>query len=112
MKEYEDQNFEFRARNITFHDRVDERWEEDETGVLVEEVKSGSWAALGALSVGDLIVRIDNDPIPDVAALKGKMEQISKTKPRSIVFMVRRGIYYAFLEIEPQWNHSKKFGKE
>ncbi|MCK5863200.1 MAG: PDZ domain-containing protein, partial [Candidatus Hydrogenedentes bacterium] len=66
MKKYQDKIFEFTVRNITFFDRASERWEETQQGVLVEQVKPGGWAALGRISVGDLIISIDQETVNTV----------------------------------------------
>jgi serine protease Do len=106
MKKYRDDNFEFTVRDITFFDRAREEWEEGKTGVLVEEIKSGSWAALGMLGVSDLIVEVNGDVVVDVDWFEQKMDTIAQEKPRTVVFKVMRGIYTLFLQFEPQWEGS------
>ncbi len=103
MKKYRNDDFEFLARGIAFHDRAEEQWPADQTGVLVEEVKSGGWAELGQLYVGDLILEIDGQPMRNVDELRPAMEQIAAAKKRSVVFKVLRGIHTRFLELEPKW---------
>ena len=58
--------FEFTARDMSFFDRVEEQWSNDQRGVLVEDVKSGSWAELGSLYVGDLILEVNGQPVTGV----------------------------------------------
>lgn len=103
MKKYRDEDFEFTARNVTFFDKAKEKWEEDQVGVLVEEVEPGSWAALGMLEAGDLILQVDGTPIASVEVLEAKMEEIGEAKPKSVVFKVLRDIYTRYLEFEPNW---------
>ena len=66
MKKYQDEVFEFTARDITFFDRASEKWAQEQTGVLVEQVKPGGWAALGDLVTSDLIIGIDDQPVNTV----------------------------------------------
>jgi len=103
MKKYRDDNFEFRARDISFFDIADEQWPLGQKGALVEEVKSGGWAEVGALYADDLILEVDGEPIADVDALKTAMEQSAARKKTSVVIKVLRGIHTAYLEIEPKW---------
>ena len=103
MKKYRNDDFEFTARDITFFDRAEEQWKEEQTGALVEEVKSGSWAELGALYADDLIVAIDTQPVRDVDSLKGLMERIAADKKKFVVMKVLRGIHTRYLELEPDW---------
>ena len=103
MKKYRDENFEFSARDISFFDVAEEQWPLDQKGALVEEVKSGSWAEVGALYTGDLILQVDGRPIQDVDALKTAMEQLAAKKRNYVVMQVLRGIHTAYLELEPAW---------
>ncbi len=103
MMRYEDPNFEFTVRDITYMDRVGRNWDLDQDGVLVEEVRSGSWADLGDLSTRDLIVNVNDEPIADVEDLQQVMENIEAEESETVIIQVRRGIGMRFLEIEPQW---------
>ena len=105
MKKYRNDAFEFTARDITFFDRADEQWNEDQAGAYVEEVKSGSWAELGSLYAGDLIVAIDGQPVRDVDSLKTLMEKTASEKKRAVVMKVVRGIHTRYLELEPDWKN-------
>jgi serine protease Do len=103
MKKYRNEDFEFVARDIAFHDRAEEQWPADQTGVLVEDVKSGSWAQLGSLQDEDLIVEIDGQKVANIDQLRPIMEKIASTKERFVVMKVLRGIHTRFLEFEPKW---------
>ena len=104
MKKYQDEVFEFTVRDITFFDRASERWEEKQQGVLVEQVKPGGWAALGRLSVGDLIIAIGDKEIREVNEVKEIMNAVTEDKKTSVVFKVKRGIRTMYLELEPKWD--------
>ncbi|MGN6552890.1 MAG: PDZ domain-containing protein [Verrucomicrobiota bacterium] len=103
MKKYWNENFEFTARDVSFFDAAEEQWENRETGALVEEVKSGSWAELGSLQVGDLILEVDGTPIQTVDGLRQEMERIASAKKSVLVVKVLRGIHTLYLEMEPDW---------
>lgn len=103
MKKYRNDAFEFTVRDITFFDKAQERWKTEQVGVLVDEVKSGGWAALGQLSVGDLLLAIDGHEANDVDTVKTLLEAVLENKPDTVVFKVLRGIHTLFIEIEPQW---------
>lgn len=103
MRKYRDDLFEYTGRNITFFDRAKEQWEENQRGVLVSEVTSGGWAALGMLYVGDLIQEIEGEPIPDIDGLRESMERVAENQPASVVIKVLRGIYTVYVELEPKW---------
>lgn len=105
MSKYQDENFEFTVREVTFFDRAEERWDEQQQGVLVEQIRSGSWAALARLSVGDLITEIDGTPIKDVVDVQEAMLHIEDIRPEAVVFTVKRGIHTLFIELEPKWDN-------
>ena len=104
MKKYRNTDFEFTARDVGFDDRADEQWSAEQTGAYVEDVSSGSWAELGSLSSGDLIVEVDGQKVRNVDELRPAMERIAKAKKRFLVMKVLRGIHTTFLELEPKWS--------
>jgi serine protease Do len=103
MKKYRNDDFEFTTRDIAFFDVAQEQWAPGQGGALVEDVKSGSWAELGSLYIGDLILEVDGQPVKDIESLKSIMADIAKMKKPFVVIKVRRGIHTAFLELEPAW---------
>jgi serine protease Do len=105
MKKYRNDDFEFTARNVSFFDSAEEQWDKNQSGALIEEVKTGSWAELANLYVGDLVVQVDNQPVGNVDALRQIMEKIASAKKPSVVMKVERGIHSAYLEFEPNWKH-------
>ena len=105
MKKYRNDDFEFTTRDVSFFDTAERRWAPDQRGALVEDVKSGSWAELGSLYVGDLILEVDGEVVQDVDVLRRRMEQITAGKPGVVVMKVKRGIHTAFLELEPDWKN-------
>ncbi len=103
MKKYRNEDFEFTVRDVAFFDVAQERWDPAQRGALVEDVKSGSWAELGSLYIGDLIVEVDGQPVKDVDSLKKIMAEIAQAKNEFVIIKVLRGIHTAFLELEPAW---------
>ena len=103
MKKYRNEDFEFTARDISFFDTIEHQWPADQQGALVEDVKSGSWAQLGSLAEGDLILEVDGRPVDTVDALRRELERVAAAKEKVVVIKVLRGIHTAYLEIEPNW---------
>jgi len=104
MEKYENKEFEFTVRDVAFFDRATEQWPEDQKGVLVEQVKPGSWAALGRLSEGDLIIAVDGQEVENVAVMEKLMDQVATDRAAAVVFSVQRGIHGFFIELEPKWD--------
>jgi serine protease Do len=103
MRKYRSDEFEFTAREVSFFDRVEEQLATDQQGVLVESVTAGSWAELGTLSAGDLILEVDGRPAGNVDSLRRELERVAAAKEKVVVIKVLRGIHTCYLEIEPNW---------
>ncbi|MFH2068526.1 MAG: trypsin-like peptidase domain-containing protein [Candidatus Omnitrophota bacterium] len=102
MKRYTDKDFGFTARDMALVDQVKGNIK-DESGVLVETVEQGSWVALGKMSVGDIILRIDGQTINNVGLLQQILKKAAADKPKRMIFLVKRGIHNLYLEMEPEW---------
>jgi S1-C subfamily serine protease len=103
LRVYEDLAFEFKTRDISYLDRVMNRWSKDQGGALVSQVDSGGWAAVAGLRTDDLIQSVDGQPVSAVKDLEDILGQVRSRKPKQVVFFLKRGIYTQFVEIEPTW---------
>ncbi|MCP4375070.1 MAG: PDZ domain-containing protein [bacterium] len=104
LAKYEDDKFEFTARNMSSMDKVRKRLSSELCGVLVAKVEAGGWAALGGLSAGDVLLSVQGHDTADVNALKTALGKVKSDRPRRVVFFVRRGIHTLYREIEPVWS--------
>jgi len=103
LVEYNDRQFDFSARDLTFQDRVQQALDQGQDGALITGVESGGWAALAHMAVGDIVLAVDGRPIVSAAALEERMKALSQARPARVVFFVRRGAQTLFLELEPAW---------
>ncbi len=103
MKRYDDEDFGFRARDLADADRRDPRLDRETTGVLVDSVTNGSWASLGRLSSGDVILAIDGRNVANVEELAARLKEIRAARPDSVIVFVRRGVRSLFLDLQPAW---------
>jgi S1-C subfamily serine protease len=91
------------VRDVADEDRVRQQLPKGEQGVLVESVSEGGWAALAHLAVGDFVLKLDREPVPNVAAFAERMKQVAAEKPESVVLYLRRGIHTIYVELQPKW---------
>ena len=103
LDEYEDPEFEFTAREMAFKDKVERKLAEGAKGVMLSKVAGSGWAEIAGLSSGDVILTVSDQPVNSLSDLKKIMENIKETKPKQVVFFVRRGIHTGFRELEPNW---------
>ena len=104
---YEDESFEFIARDIAFSDKADGGVIESQSGAYIESTSEGSWVALGGLRSGDIIADVNGTQIKGLSDLKVVMADIAQKKPTTVVFKVERGIHTLFLEVKPSWQESE-----
>jgi serine protease Do len=104
---YRDSDFEFGVRDIGFMDRATQHWPADRKGVLVDAVDQGSWAAVGQLAVGDLVVELDGSTIDSAGEFGKRMKRIAETRAPAVVLKVVRGIHTLFVELQPDWDGKK-----
>jgi len=74
------------------------------SGVFVESVDEGGWAAVARLAVGDIVMGIDGKAVSSVAEAEAKLNEIRAAKPRRVVLHVKRGAGEMFVEVEPGWS--------
>jgi serine protease Do len=108
LKKYQDEIFEFSAREISFMDKTEKALSESQGGVLVFGVDIGGWAAVGHLAVGDIILSVDGVATRNVSALKNVIKRLDEKKPESVIFFVKRGVHTLFLELRPEWNRTAR----
>ena len=106
LPEFEDEDLEYTARTLSFADRVFLRMNPSEHGLLVENVESAGWAALGGLRQGDLLLKINGNRLSNTDELARLMTQMKEKKPNQVIFFIQRGIHTLFLEIQPEWDPS------
>lgn len=99
-------DFDMTVREITFFDRVDNRWDEDVAGVIVVSVESAGWAGLGGIRAGDLIQRIDDDAVTDLESYREAMKRTTDAEPERVMFYLVRGVRTRFQYVEPEWSPS------
>ncbi len=103
LDEYKDDQFEFKARELSFYDRLSDQSIADVKGVRIISVQNAGWAALAGLSSGDTLVAIDGQPTDGIGALKKILAQLRESRPRRVMLFIKRGIRTQYLELEPKW---------
>lgn len=103
LQEYKCETLEFNARDVGKEDRLRDKSDESEKGVLITGVTNAGWAALGGLQHRDILRSINGKPVDSIETLKSLMQEINKQKPSHITLFIRRGITTRLIELEPTW---------
>jgi serine protease Do len=97
------ETFEFAVRELTFMDRVRNRWSPTAEGVLVVDCTSGGWANMAGLRGGDLVIKIGDDFVKSAKHFEDLMAKVAKARPRIVKLFVRRKHRTNFVLIQPDW---------
>jgi len=73
---------------------------DDETGVVVTRVKTGSAAAEAGIQRGDVILEVNQNSVADVQAFSEAIDEAMDQK--NILFLVRRGKRNLYVSIKPE----------
>jgi C-terminal processing protease CtpA/Prc len=75
--------------------------------VVVTEVTRGGWASLAGLSTGDLILRVQDQPVTDVASFDAIVKKLKEAKPSVVSIFVRRGYRTNFVFVQAYGKEGK-----
>jgi len=101
---YEDTDFDMTVREMVFSDYNSRNLEPDEvSGVVIDKLEQGGWAAVDGLRIGDIILKINDRDITSVSEARAVLEDIEKDKKKEAVFMVWRHNKTYFLNIKTHW---------
>lgn len=102
-EEYRDEDFGLTVREITIDFRQTQNLPVDLLGVVVSELESGGWAEVAGLEPGDLVLRVDELPTPDLAAFRAALDAARVQRTRQAVFFVQRGADTQFVAVRTDW---------
>lgn len=92
----------YTVRELVFNDRYSRRLDADYKGVAVTFVKEQSNAAAGGLEPNDIITKINETDVTDIAQFKETYEATrSAAKRDAVVFEVFRGVGTQIIRIQP-----------
>jgi serine protease Do len=92
----------FTVRDLVFQDRYARRLDDDTTGAAVTFIRQGSNAAAGNLNRGDIVTRLNQTPVTDVAQFEQTYKAFREASPtQPVVIEVLRGVDTQILRIEP-----------
>jgi serine protease Do len=102
--QYKDTNFDLTLRNMVFADyNINNLDRRQFKGVVVKELESGGWAAVGEIMPGDIIQAIDGKKVTSVDDAKEVFSKIAEKKPKEVVFFIWRDNKTSFANIKTEW---------
>jgi serine protease Do len=101
---FEDENFDLTLRDMVFADYNSRNLDPDEfTGVVVDKLEPGGWAAVDRLRAGDIVMKINDREVTTVEDCKPIFAEIEENKDREAVFMVWRFNKTQFVSVKTHW---------
>lgn len=103
MERYQDIDFGIILREATWQEQQKPEFADVTVAIVVDSVTEGSWVAMSGVNVGDAIVSMDGKPITSLAEAEAELKAVHQAKPATVELVVRRGVQFVYLEIEPLW---------
>jgi len=75
----------------------------DTEGVWVSRVERAGWSDIAGLMIGDLILKIDNNPVTGLEEIRSHFAQIDETQPDYVSLFIKRGVETRFLFIKTNY---------
>jgi len=92
------------TQDIILAQRLD--WETE--GVWVSKTERAGWADVAGLQIGDLILRINDQPISGLKDIKNLFEQVENEKPPYLNLFIQRRGNTRYLFIKTNFEESKE----
>jgi S1-C subfamily serine protease len=101
-KRYFGEDLGFVVRELVFNDTYARKLPSDEKGVIVVEERQQGASESAGLHNGDIIIRMNNEPVTDIDGFSKQYKDLRKQKPHeAIVLVVQRRTGEDTIRIEP-----------
>ena len=101
--EYESETFGITVRELTQDVRILMNLSEDTRGVIVRRVKPGSWAFLGGMRPGVIVLDFGGNPVATIEDFQNATSKVEADRPKEISVFCRVGSRTRFFRLEPRW---------
>lgn len=102
-EEISDAALGFSVKELTQDIIMAKQLDPDADGVWVSRVERAGWADLAGLQIGDLILRVNDQPVTDLASVRDGLNSIRRQKPDYVSLFVKRGAGRRFLFIKTNY---------
>lgn len=102
--DFEDKSLELTVRDLVFADyMINNLDSQNFKGVVVSGLTPGGPAAIGGLSLGDVIQRIGSTEITSVPDAESALNKVSANRPKEVIFFIWRDSQTMFVNVKPNW---------
>jgi len=101
--EFESEIFGVTVRELTQDVRILMNLSEDTRGVIVRRVKPGSWAFLGGMRPGVIIMDFGGHPVTTIEEFQDAASKVEADRQKEISVFCRVGSRTRFFRLQPRW---------
>jgi serine protease Do len=92
------------VRELTYDYLATQFLEPEQKGVVVVKPPVAVSSNPNRVSAGDLLLRVDDQPVEDLNAFRAVVARIGERQPDEVVLFVERGFESFFFAVKPDWN--------
>jgi len=104
-EEVSDETLGFSLKELTQDIIMVKQLEPDEEGVWVSKVETAGWADVAGLAIGDLLLRINDQPVTSLEGVRDALREIREEKPAYVSLFVKRSGGTGFLFIKTNFEN-------
>jgi S1-C subfamily serine protease len=102
-EEYDNEPFGIKVRALTYDYLQTANIDPETEGVLVIELERAGWGQISGLQRGDIILKVDGEPTPDLDAFRKSLESTERDRQGEVILFVMRGYKTQFFRVKTDW---------
>ena len=92
------------VRELTYDYRATRFLDPEKRGVVVVQPPVGVSSNPNRVAPGDLLVRLGDEPIEDIASFREVSSQLRQARPEEVILFIERGKESFFFALKPEWD--------
>lgn len=92
------------VRELTYDYRATRFLASEKKGVVVVKPPVGVSSSPNRVGPGDLLVRLGDEPVDDVASFRQVSSRLRQSKPQEVILFIERGKESFFFALKPDWD--------
>lgn len=103
VPEFEEKDFGLKYKQLTHDVLLNLKLDPHTQGVRVTGVERAGWAGLARVQTGDILQKVDDQPVADVASFQAILAKARQEKKPALILFVARGKKTEFLNLQTEF---------